>query len=146
MKYEFWFKKTEDRIDPWEVTKNGQKITRHRSKANALRSIFSLLYHCEKFKITIEKEDQMVDYEIVDKADIPLKRGKQLKLFDPLPFEKAIKLEFPTREQAYKQGISIQGCLRRARGREYRVRIRYIPTETGYLLYAWKEKREGIKE
>jgi len=77
-------------------------------------------------------------YEIIDKSEAPQQWGKWKALFDPLPFDKAIKFIVPNKERGKKLGVSIQGSLRQKRGIQYRIKNRCIPNGDSALLFVWK--------
>lgn len=89
-----------------------------------------------------------MEYEIIDKASVPpmVLEGyiaKWRPLFDPLPFNKAIKFIVSDQQRGQKLGISIQSALRAKRGIEYKVVTRCIPNGDTAILFVWKVKRES---
>jgi len=85
------------------------------------------------------------EYEVIDKSTAPLQWGKWKALFDPLPFDKAIKFIVPNVEKGKKLGVSIQGALRAKRGILYKVACRNIPNKNSALLFVWKIPLEEVK-
>lgn len=84
----------------------------------------------------------MLDYEIVPIEQAPkFIRGKWLKFFNDLPFDKAVKFSLPSKSAASHKGISILGSLRAARITSFEGHFRIIPDGDKWLLYVWKEHK-----
>ena len=86
----------------------------------------------------------MAKYEIIDKPD-NIQWGKWQRLFQNLPFGKAIKMAFPLKEDAQRQAKSIQGTLRQNRKNPMKIHSRVILNGDNYLLYVWKEANNDNK-
>ncbi len=86
-----------------------------------------------------------MDYEIVDKPDIPRCRrgGKPIykPIFDSLPENKAVQFIFNTKKEAKLKAISISCCINR-NSEDYSVHCRIVPDGDKFTLYVWKEPKE----
>lgn len=91
---------------------------------------------------------EIVDYEVVDKAEIPPERRNRKgrapiyrPIFEDLENNKAIKFVFPSYQaslrmgQSIAQSIKVQKC-------GYKIHYRTVPDSAKVRLYVWKEQEK----
>jgi len=88
-----------------------------------------------------------MNYEVVDKAEIPLKRNRKERssiyrpIFKDLDFNKAIKLVLPGYQAALRMGQSIAQSIK-VQKCGYKLHYRTVPDGDEVILYVWKEVKK----